>query len=152
MLLAPGPNVQLYASYAISSLHPLMSAGASDLPPQVFVRALTYAVRWEIGIASPDFLSDELDGDRWLVWAAGNVCVCLLPTAFLCQLNILIKAEEAPSALLLSHAALLSVRKRAFRRAALWYFLAANRLEKCGIVRPSRAVNSLAEISMSRNP
>lgn len=44
------------------------------------------------------------------------------------------KAEEPPAALLLAHAALLSVRKNARRRAALWYFLAANRLEKCGIV------------------
>jgi hypothetical protein len=45
------------------------------------------------------------------------------------------KAEEAPSALLLAQAALLSNNKKAFRRAALWYMLAANRLEKCGIVR-----------------
>ncbi|EFI28666.1 hypothetical protein CC1G_13692 [Coprinopsis cinerea okayama7 len=46
----------------------------------------------------------------------------------------ILKAEEAPSALLLAHAALLSsVRKRAFRRAGFWYTLAANRLEKCGI-------------------
>lgn len=45
------------------------------------------------------------------------------------------KAEEAPSALLLAQAALLSSNKRLFRRAALWYVLAANRLEKCGIVR-----------------
>jgi hypothetical protein len=44
------------------------------------------------------------------------------------------KAEEAPSALLLAHAALLSSRKHTKRRAALWYLSAANRLEKCGIV------------------
>jgi hypothetical protein len=44
------------------------------------------------------------------------------------------KVEEAPSALLLGHAALLSARRHARRRAALWYFLAAHRLEKCGIV------------------
>ncbi|KAI0068320.1 hypothetical protein BV25DRAFT_1793504 [Artomyces pyxidatus] len=42
-------------------------------------------------------------------------------------------AEEPPSALLLAHAAYLSVRKQARRRAALWYLFAANRLEKSGI-------------------
>ena len=44
------------------------------------------------------------------------------------------KAEEAPSALLLAQAALLSAKKNARRRSALWYVSAANRLEKCGIV------------------
>jgi hypothetical protein len=44
------------------------------------------------------------------------------------------QSEEPPSALLLAHAALLSARKLARRRAALWYLSAANRLEKCGIV------------------
>jgi hypothetical protein len=44
------------------------------------------------------------------------------------------KAEEAPSALLLAQAALLSAKKQARRRAALWYVSAAGRLEKCGIV------------------
>ena len=44
------------------------------------------------------------------------------------------KAEEAPSALLLAQAALLSATKQARRRAALWYVSAAGRLEKCGIV------------------
>ncbi|KAJ3897847.1 hypothetical protein F5879DRAFT_1072801 [Lentinula edodes] len=42
-------------------------------------------------------------------------------------------AEEPPSALLLAHAAFISSRKQAPRRAALWYLMAANRLEKCGI-------------------
>jgi hypothetical protein len=46
----------------------------------------------------------------------------------------LIKAEEAPSAILLAHAALLYACKQARRKAALWYFFAAKRLEKCGIV------------------
>ena len=44
------------------------------------------------------------------------------------------QAEEAPAALLLAHAAQLSVIKGARRRAALWFLFAANRLEKCGIV------------------
>lgn len=44
------------------------------------------------------------------------------------------QAEEAPAALLLAHAAQLSLIKGARRRAALWFLFAANRLEKCGIV------------------
>ena len=47
-----------------------------------------------------------------------------------------IKAEEVPAALLLAQAALLSTKKHTWRKAALWYFIAANRLEKCGIVSP----------------
>ena len=47
----------------------------------------------------------------------------------------LIKAEEPPTALLLGHAAFLSSRRNARRRAALWYLYAADRLEKAGIVR-----------------
>jgi hypothetical protein len=45
------------------------------------------------------------------------------------------QSEEPPSALLLAHAALLSAQKKARRRSSLLYFSAANRLEKCGIVR-----------------
>src|SRR5258708_1844176 len=45
------------------------------------------------------------------------------------------KAEEPPFALLLAQAAYLSSRRLAHRRAALWYLIAANRLEKSGIVR-----------------
>ena len=43
-----------------------------------------------------------------------------------------------PAALLLAHAAQLSVIKGARRKAALWFLFAANRLEKCSIVRPSQ--------------
>lgn len=44
------------------------------------------------------------------------------------------KAEEPPTALLLAHAAFLTSKKGAFRRAALWYMFAADRLEKAGVV------------------
>ena len=44
------------------------------------------------------------------------------------------QAEEAPAALLLAQAALLSAKRQARRRAGLWYVSAAGRLEKCGIV------------------
>ncbi|KIP12403.1 hypothetical protein PHLGIDRAFT_27246 [Phlebiopsis gigantea 11061_1 CR5-6] len=42
-------------------------------------------------------------------------------------------AEEPPTALLLAHAAFLTSRKNAVRRASLWYLFAADRLEKAGI-------------------
>ncbi|KAH7885908.1 ER-golgi trafficking TRAPP I complex 85 kDa subunit-domain-containing protein, partial [Phlebopus sp. FC_14] len=110
LLLSPSPTLTLHVSNALSSLHP----HAPEFPPQAQLQALTYAVRWETSISTNDFLGDALEGERWLVLAAGN-------------------AEEPPAALLLAHAALLSARKNAKRRAALWYLFAANRLEKCGI-------------------
>ncbi|OJA16247.1 hypothetical protein AZE42_00079 [Rhizopogon vesiculosus] len=110
LLIAPSPAVQLHVSHALNNIHP----SSMELPSHAQLRALLYAVRWESTITSNDFLSSVLEGERWLVLAAGN-------------------AEEPPAALLLAHAALLSVRKNARRRAALWYFFAANRLEKCGI-------------------
>ncbi|KAJ7900204.1 ER-golgi trafficking TRAPP I complex 85 kDa subunit-domain-containing protein [Mycena olivaceomarginata] len=109
LLLSPSPAVSLHVGNALSGL-----STSSALTAQAQLRALSYAVRWEIGIDSPDFLGGILEGDRWLVWAAGN-------------------SEEPPSALLLAHAALLSARKSARRRSALWYLSAANILEKCGI-------------------
>ncbi|KAF8973873.1 ER-golgi trafficking TRAPP I complex 85 kDa subunit-domain-containing protein [Flammula alnicola] len=110
LLLSPSPAIPLHAQTSLTSIHPHMS----DLPPHAQIRALLCAVRWEAGISTQDFLSNTLEGERWLVWAASN-------------------AEEAPSALLLAQAALLSTKKKARRRAALWYVLASNRLEKCGI-------------------
>ncbi|KAG6911541.1 hypothetical protein DXG01_011843 [Tephrocybe rancida] len=110
LLLAPSPTLPLHAANALSG----MQLQAPDSRPQEQLTALKYAVRWEAGISTSDFLNYPLEGDRWLVLAAGN-------------------SEEPPSALLLAHAALLSSRKQSNRRAALWYLSAANRLEKCGI-------------------
>jgi hypothetical protein len=57
---------------------------------------------------------------------------------FLCFVShpvyIQTKAEESPSAILLAQSAIMCTAKLATRRAALLYFTAANRLEKCGIV------------------
>ena len=46
------------------------------------------------------------------------------------------KAEEPPTAILYAQAAFLSELKGAVRRAALWYLVAADKLEKTGIVSP----------------
>ncbi|KAI6031618.1 ER-golgi trafficking TRAPP I complex 85 kDa subunit-domain-containing protein [Pisolithus microcarpus] len=109
MLLSPSPATTLHVTQSLSAIFP----SALELPAHAQFQALKYAVRWETSISHNDFLSDTLEGERWLVWAAGN--------------------RKCPTALLLAHAALLSVRKRAKRRAALWYFFAASKLQKCGI-------------------
>ena len=131
MLLSPSPTVPLHAQSALATIHPNMT----DLPPLAQIRALLYAVRWEAGISTQDFLSGTLEGERWLVWAASNVRY-LISSSSRTHPNddLRLKAEEAPSALLLAHAALLSTKKKARRKAALWYVSAATRLEKCGIV------------------
>ncbi|PPQ62964.1 hypothetical protein CVT24_006070 [Panaeolus cyanescens] len=110
LLLSPSPSLQTYAQTAIAAIHVV----SSELPPHAQIRSLLTAVRWEGGISSQDFISPALNGEQWLVWAADN-------------------AEEVPSALLLAQAAFLSAKKGASRRAALWYTVAATRLEKCGI-------------------
>ncbi|KAG6832288.1 hypothetical protein H0H92_003521 [Tricholoma furcatifolium] len=129
ILLAPSPTLPLHAANALSG----MQLQDSDPRPQEQLIALKYAVRWEAGIGTSDFLSYPLEGERWLVWAAGNVCLGFVLLTHNAESSI--KSEEPPSALLLAHAALLSSRKKANRRASLWYLSAANRLEKCGIVR-----------------
>lgn len=118
LLLAPGPGVPLHAQYALATQGTGEGTSSNDddneQRPETVLRSVTLAVRWEVGIDQKDFVGNVLEGERWLVWAASN-------------------AEEAPSALLLAHAAHLSAGKYARRRAALWYLIAANRLEKCGI-------------------
>ncbi|KAG5340621.1 hypothetical protein C0989_001063 [Termitomyces sp. Mn162] len=110
LLLSPSPTLSLHASNALSG----MQLEVSEPLPHEQLTALKYAVRWEAGINTSDFLKYPVEGERWLVWAAGN-------------------SEEPPAALLLARAALLSSQKQSKRRAALWYLSAANRLEKCGI-------------------
>lgn len=69
MLLSPSPALQLHAQNALASIHP----PSPELPAHAQLLALIYAVRWEVGITSSEFLSSLLEGERWLVWAAGNV-------------------------------------------------------------------------------
>ena len=65
----PSPTTPLHASTALTSIH----SNSAEVYPHAQVRALLCAVRWEAGISSQDFISEILEGERWLVWAAGNV-------------------------------------------------------------------------------
>jgi hypothetical protein len=71
ILVAAGPGVQLHAQHALSSL--ASSAQSEETPPHVLFAALRYTARWVESIPLEDFISDVLEGERWLVWAAGNV-------------------------------------------------------------------------------
>ncbi|PVF97590.1 hypothetical protein CPB86DRAFT_785718 [Serendipita vermifera] len=104
LLLVPSPS---FVSYAAQALAPVFAVEPSATS---LMNALICSVRWEIGIR--DLF--DLGVEKWLVWAAST-------------------AEEAPTAVLLGHAALLSRLKGSKRRAALWYVMAAHRLEKCGV-------------------
>jgi trafficking protein particle complex subunit 8 len=127
LLLSPSPAVNLHVTHALSTI-----SGAEASASAQF-RALTYAVRWEGGT---DSQASSLERDRWLVWAASSVRDVPCPVAASQLANTWSsQAEEPPSALLLAQAGYLSSRMQARRRAALWYLLAANRLETSGIVR-----------------
>lgn len=52
-------------------------------------------------------------------------------------LTYVLQSEEAPPALLLAQSAQMCARKGSLRKATLCYVAAANRLDKCGIVRLS---------------
>lgn len=145
--------MSLHAKHAITSIN-------TSFPASMLATALAYTVRWDVGITKQDFLSRELEGERWLVWASGSVryfpVMVLALEGFLTRARLFyLQAEEAPAALLLAHAAQLSVIKGARRRAALWFLSAANRLEKCGIVSEPET-NVLAPLihlfRLSRNP
>jgi len=67
LLLAPSQTLFDFAAEALQGiLDPDPSASAQ-------FRALLYAVRWEGGMQQQDLLS--IGAERWLVWAAGTVCV-----------------------------------------------------------------------------
>jgi hypothetical protein len=69
LLLSPSPTLAIHASNALSAMH----LQSSEPPAHSQLRALTCAVRWESGIENTDFIGNILEGERWLVWAAGNV-------------------------------------------------------------------------------
>jgi hypothetical protein len=66
LLLSPSSAVTAHVMHALSAITS-PDAEASALAQ---LRAVTYAVRWE---ASADFLTNPLEGDRWLIWAASSV-------------------------------------------------------------------------------
>jgi trafficking protein particle complex subunit 8 len=74
LLSSPSPAIPLHVSNALIALHP----SANETPPSAQLRALVYANRWETGINGDDFLGNVLEGDRWMVWAAGAVTTTLL--------------------------------------------------------------------------
>ena len=69
LLLAPSPALSLHAFNAITALHVI----AAEMPALAQLRALTLAMRWDIGIEPRDFIGNVLEGERWLVHAAGAV-------------------------------------------------------------------------------
>ena len=69
LLVAPSPALSLHASNSINALHAI----SAELPAWAQLRALVYAVRWDIGIDPRELTGSILEGDRWLVQAAGAV-------------------------------------------------------------------------------
>jgi hypothetical protein len=67
LLLAPGPGVRTLAQLALAP------ALAGETPPHVLLRTLHIAARWADGIPPAEFAGNALEGERWLVWAAGSV-------------------------------------------------------------------------------
>ncbi|EIW64369.1 uncharacterized protein TRAVEDRAFT_158546 [Trametes versicolor FP-101664 SS1] len=116
LLSAPSPALSLHAEHSLTTLRgpqPRVGSGF-EAPAHAQYRALAYAVRWETGIDRQEFLNSTLEGERWLVRAAYS-------------------AEEPPTAILFAHAAFLSELKGLRRKAAFWYLIAAEKLEKTGI-------------------
>lgn len=77
LLLAPSPALSLHAAHAISVLHSPSNPHFQS-PGHAQLRALSYAVRWVVGIDKRDFMGPVLEGERWLVQAAGGVRPFLL--------------------------------------------------------------------------
>lgn len=125
LLLTPAKTLE---NHAINALIGARFVG-KDPSPSSQLRALKYAIRWERGIKE----LNTIGGDQWLAWAAGSVwysyCMLFVYPTYEKQ------SEEAPPALLVAQSAQMCARKGSLRRATLCYVAAANRLDKCGIVR-----------------
>jgi trafficking protein particle complex subunit 8 len=59
----------LLASTALANL----SSQSTDPLASEQLAALKFAIRWESGISSQEFINQPLEGDKWLVQAAGKV-------------------------------------------------------------------------------
>lgn len=79
LVVSGSPALSLHAQNALSSI-----LSSNEVLPQAQFRALLYAVRWEAGIPPQQLLNSDVEGERWLIWAAGNVgCMCFVLSVFL---------------------------------------------------------------------
>jgi trafficking protein particle complex subunit 8 len=67
LLLAPSTPLASYVGASLAALG-LTEPG---VPASAQLRAMVYAVRWEVGVQN----FSEIQGERWLAWAAGLVRV-----------------------------------------------------------------------------
>ncbi len=89
MLVAPSPALALHASNSVNALHAI----AAELPAWAQLRALVYAVRWDIGIEPRELIGSVLEGDRWFVQASGAV------RTFLSRVGLFLAGGEAHNSL-----------------------------------------------------
>lgn len=73
LIVAPGPAVNQHALAALSALGG--GAGVGGVGAAAQLRALVYAVRWEVGVSGFHGPGARVEGERWLAWAAGGVSV-----------------------------------------------------------------------------
>jgi hypothetical protein len=64
--------LHVHVAAALAAAHTALNVQS---PEQALLRSLLHIVRWEIGIGYPEFMSNDLEGEKWLAWAAGNVCL-----------------------------------------------------------------------------
>lgn len=60
--------------HALAALSALgAGAGVGGVGAAAQLRALVYAVRWEVGVNDFHGTRARVEGERWLAWAAGGV-------------------------------------------------------------------------------
>jgi len=78
LVVSRSPALSLHAQNSLASI-----LSSNEVPPQAQFRALLYAVRWEAGIPPHELLNSDIEGERWLIWAAGVGCMCFVLSVFL---------------------------------------------------------------------